>query len=427
MKRTLLLSFLSLFLISSFAQNANKTYAITGGGKGDFQWMNIREIDLSTGTVTKTIFENGKTKFNLNFYPSNFSTNTFSNIWNELPSAVTSKSGELYKTASQSPTATMVAAAAYDQKHNKLFFTPMMSEELRWLDLSSGTDEQKFYTYRSAVLNFGNINDEANHITRMAIGADGNGYAITNDGNHLIKFTTGKKVVITDLGSLVDASLNNQISVHNKCSSWGGDIVADAYGKLYLFTASKNVFKIDIDTRLATYLGSITGLGGMYTINGAAVDNDDNVVVSSANSFDGFYKVNLKDLAAVKLNTTGQVFNSSDLANANLLFSSQLRNSVGTAKLVQREIIGNEFISIYPNPVFGSQFKITFDNNAAGEYNVALTDVQGKVIMSKQVFIKSVNQVESINLKRKPANGMYFIKITDAAKRSVYSDKIVLE
>ena len=38
--------------------------------------------------------------------------------------------------------------------------------------------------------------------------ADGNGYAITNDGNHLIRFTTGKKTVITDFGNLIDAETN---------------------------------------------------------------------------------------------------------------------------------------------------------------------------------------------------------------------------
>jgi cytoskeletal protein CcmA (bactofilin family) len=100
---------------------------------------------------------------------------------------------------------------------------------------------------------------------------------------------------------------------------------------------------------------------------------------------------------------------------------------VGAAPLVQREVIGNQFISIYPNPVFGSQFKVTFENKATGEYNIALTDIQGKVIMTKQVFVKSAGQVETIQMKRKPANGMYLIKVTNANKRSIFSDKIVID
>lgn len=415
MKRTLLLStFILSFSICAVAQDADKAFAITGNGKGDFNWMNIRQIDLSTGLVTKNIFENGITNFQMR------------NVATESEVFSSQQNGKQIGVP-EYPTATMVAAAAYDKKHNKLFFAPMYLSELRWLDLYSNADNPKFYTLQSPFFNPGNAIDEANHFTRMTIGADGNGYALTNDGNHLIKFTTGKKIVITDLGSLIDASINNQISVHNKCSSWGGDIVADALGNLYLFTASKNVFKIDIEKRIATHIGSITGLSGAYTLNGAAVGNDDNVIISSANTFEGFFKVNIKELSAIKLNSAGQIFNASDLANGNLLFAGQVRNSVGSAPLIQREVIGNQFISIYPNPVFGSQFKVTFDNKATGEYNIALTDVQGKVIMTKKVYVKSAGQVETIQMKTKPANGMYMIKVTNANKRSVFSDKIVIE
>ena len=36
-------------------------------------------------------------------------------------------------------------------------------------------------------------NDEAKIVTRMVIAPDGNGYAITNDANTFIRFSTGKK------------------------------------------------------------------------------------------------------------------------------------------------------------------------------------------------------------------------------------------
>ena len=416
MKRTLLLSIFLLSFSFSFAQN-NKAFAITGNSTGDFQWMSIRQIDLLTGSVTNNIFEKGVTNFQLRDAVTDKEITPVSLNLQEGKQI----SSPLY------PTATMVAAAAYDRKHDKLFFTPMLLGELRWLDLSSNSERPKFYSLQNSLLNFGNIKDEANNITRMTIGADGNGYALTNDGNHLIRFTTGKKVIITDLGALIDASSNNHISIHNKCSCWGGDMVADALGNLYLFTASKNVFKINLESRIATHLGSITGLSGAYTLNGAAVDNDDNVIISSANTFEGFYKVNIKDLTAVKLNTTGQIFNASDLANGNLLFENQARNAVGAAPLIQREVIGNQFVSIYPNPVFGTQFKVTFDNKAAGEYNITLTDVQGKIIMTRQVFVKSAGQVETIQLKNQRANGIYLIKVTNSNKKPVFADKIVFD
>jgi Secretion system C-terminal sorting domain len=407
MKRTLLLSALLIFTsLFSFAQKGNRAYAITGQANGNFSWTDIREIDLSTGKVVNTIFENAKTKFTI-------TDPTGKNLASNLKNIVAS------------PTSTMVAAAAYDSRHDKLFFIPMRNGELRWLDLNSRNSDLKFSTAQSAILSSVNQLDEANNFTRMTIGADGNGYAITNDANHLIRFTTGKKTVITDLGNIVDASSANGVSVHNKCSSWGGDIVADTYGKLYLFTASNTLFTIDIESRIATYVGSIKNLAPSFTINGAAVDNDDNVIVGSANNFDGFYKINVKDLTAEKLNTSGQVFNASDLANSNLLYQS--RNKIGSAELVQREIIGNEAVSIYPNPVSGSQFKITFDNTRPGEYNIALTDLQGRLIQTKQVNIKYSSQVETMQMKTKPAGGMYMIKITDSNKKSLFSDKIVID
>ena len=61
----------------------------------------------------------------------------------------------------------------------------------------------------------------------MVIGPDGYGYAISNDATTFIRFSTGKNLIIEQLGTLVDDPANTGISVHNSCSSWGGDIVAD--------------------------------------------------------------------------------------------------------------------------------------------------------------------------------------------------------
>jgi len=77
--------------------------------------------------------------------------------------------------------------------------------------------------------------DVANQITRMTIGKDGFGYALSNDGEHLIKFTTQGTPVIQDLGVLID-NPSNQVLVRSSCTSWGGDIVAAADGSLYLVT-----------------------------------------------------------------------------------------------------------------------------------------------------------------------------------------------
>ncbi len=54
--------------------------------------------------------------------------------------------------------------------------------ELRWMDLNVKNETPQFYSIQSDLLKV-NPNDEATHITRMVIGADGNGYAMSNDGN----------------------------------------------------------------------------------------------------------------------------------------------------------------------------------------------------------------------------------------------------
>jgi hypothetical protein len=54
---------ISLFLIglTTVAQQTQRTaYAITGGQKGQFNWTEVKLIDLNTGDVLQSIYENGK-------------------------------------------------------------------------------------------------------------------------------------------------------------------------------------------------------------------------------------------------------------------------------------------------------------------------------------------------------------------------------
>ncbi len=430
MKPTFLLSVLfSFFFFKSFSQDT-KVFAITGQAIKNFNWTDIRLIDMQTGDMKATLFENGKSKFSFVDAENN---KTVDQLMLKVNPALNQQNGtsnantNTLAIPNPSPTAFMSAAAAYDKRHDKFFFSAMQTGQLMWMDTRKNNGVTSFYTVSQPLVKNDNYKDESLNITRMTIGADGNGYALSNDGNHLIRFTTGKKVIITDLGNLVDADTNNGISIHNQCNSWGGDIVADAFYNLYLFTATRNVYIIDIDTRVATYKGSVQNLSPTYTVNGAAVVDDNNVLISSANTFEGFYKINVNDLLATKIITQGQVFNASDLASGILLNETKKQNSVGAASLINSEVIGNKFISVYPNPVSNGQFKITFDNNLAGKYKIALTDLQGRLIDSKDVYIKSRGQVEGFQLHKKQASGMYMIKITDAVNKAVFADKLVIE
>jgi lipocalin len=411
------------FIFSSFgvlAQDAGKTYAITGNGNGDFSWSNIRQVDITSGKVVQDIYQKDKTAYSL--------------IDAATKKPVTATPARLINTTTQSvvqiqdaPTATMVAAAAFDKRHNKLFFTPMRIGELRWVDLSTGGENQKFYTEKTALLNTLNLNDEANHITRMDIAADGNGYAITNDGNHLIRFTTGKKTTITDLGNLIDADANkNGISIHNRCTSWGGDMVADAYGKLYVISASHNVFKVDIESRIATHVGTITGLPANYTTNGAAVDADGDIVLSSANTFDGYYKFKITDFTAAKIEGSEKTYNASDLANGNLLFQKEADAKRNFASLPPISI-PNTDTRISPNPVTANEFRILFDGYKAGKYTVVLSDLSGKAVMSREVNVFSKSQFVTVPVTNSLTNGMYLVRVTDEAGQPVFTERILMQ
>jgi type IX secretion system substrate protein len=426
--KLLLCFFFASIFTKSFSQD-KLAYAITGQAGNNFNWTDIRIIDMASGKTNTTLFENGKTKFSFVDAETNQTVSQFSLEGN--PAIV--KQGSITATSNKiiiknpSPTALMSAAAAYDKRHNKLFFASMHTGQLMWLDLRNNNGTPSFYTNEKSLISNADMNDESYNITRMTIGADGNGYALTNDGNHLIRFTTGSKVIITDVGSLIDAESNNGISVHNKCSSWGGDIVGDAFGKLFLFSAGRNIFEIDPQTRIATYKGTINNLSGTFTVNGAAVIDDDNVIVSSANTFEGFYKVDINKLSAIKLTTEGIIYNASDLASSNLLHQQQKINSINEPDLKNIEVIGNRFISIYPNPVTDGQIKITFDGKATGKYKISVSDLQGRLIGTKNVYIEGPGQVEDFQMHRKQASGMYMIKITDASGKSIFSDKLVVE
>jgi len=395
------------------AQHNKTTFAITGDGNNDFVWMNIRQVDINSGEVIKTLFERSKSTFTITDVNSKITNNqrTFTD--------------ENIFTSASYPTGTLVAAAAFDKRSNKLFFTPMRKNELRWLDLGSNSETPEFYTMNFEGKRSLDPADEAANITRMVIGADGNGYAMSNDGNHFLSFTTGKKPVITDLGNIIDASTNGGMSIHNKCSSWGGDMIADAFGKLYVISASHAVYVIDINTRIATYKGNIQGLPAGYTTNAAAVNDEGEIVLASANLFDGYYKMQINDLKAVKMAGSNVKYNVSDFANSNLLLQKEADNLLNSKVITASNIPVDA--KVFPNPVTTSSFNVLFENANAGRYKIVLTDLAGRNLLSKTVKLGKGTQVEKVNTNANMAKGVYFVRVLDTNNQTIINEKIVIQ
>ena len=401
----------SLVSISLFsvAQKSTNTYAITGKTNNNFLWADIKQIDIATGKVIKTLFESDKTAFKIT----------------SLDNKVAEQKGQI-----ANPTALGVAACALDARHNRLYFAPMHFSDIRFLDLDK--NEPNFTIAKKNIIPTpaGAVyQPEENQITRMVIAADGYGYALTNDANHFIRFTTGKKTVVEDLGSLIDAESNKGISIHNKCSSWGGDMLADAFGKLVIISANHNVYTVDAKTKLTAFTGTITGLPANYTTNGAVVDNDGNMVVSSANVFEGLFKVNFKDLKAERIATADKTFNASDLANGNFLLQKEAdaASRFDVSKSVLPDFASGSDAKIFPNPATGDQFNVLFDRQKTGRYTILLTDLAGRALLSKTVSIGKSSQVEAVRLINKTAKGTYLIKVLNENKQLAFSEKVVLQ
>ncbi len=415
MKQSLLLLFIFALSGLCFAQQSDGIFAITGKQNSPFNWSDIRSIQSGKNVL---LFENGKTPFKMidagngdelkqisvSFHQKNITGRTIVQLTN--------------------PTFLMSAAAAYDKKHNKLFFASMHSGHLMWLDMNDHS-QSKYYVLQQPILSNDDYGNEALNITRMTIGADGYGYAISNDGNHLLRFSTGRRVSSDDLGMLLDDPSNGALSIHNQCTGWGGDIIADAWGKLYLMTASGNVFKIDIKTKITKFLGAIKNLPPQFSVNGAAVDAGDNVVISSANIQDGLYVLNLNTLEAKKSPSAFNNMNASDLASGWLLGHTRLQ--VGTAVLPPIEEAGNDMISIFPNPVRNKLLRISFDKILPGNYLVTVTDLQGRLIQNKNVYVKYKGQNEKISFNHQQVSGLYLIKVTDVVSKEIFTGKIFVE
>jgi uncharacterized protein (DUF2141 family) len=480
-QKLLLLLLAASFAVGSSAQKNQKAttaYAITGIEKGSQRWTEVRLVDVNTGEEVQSIYESTKEQPILNARtgkpivkkdqvnniteakkPVTFNTDMKDGDVliirrnNDNAVSITQHGSEGRSRTmthrkfgfrhpdiqKDKPFSTKSAACAFDRKHNRLYYTPMGINQLRYIDLKSR--EKKIYYFEDE--SFGTVaglHDVANQITRMTFGADGNGYALSNNGEHLLRFTTNKKAQITDLGSLQDGPGNAANSIHGH-SVFGGDMVADDDNNLYLITAGKAVYKISIKDMSAAYLGTIKGLPRGFSTNGAAVATGTNIIISSANNTMGYYKFDLKTLEAEKVSQSEKVFNASDLANANLVsIKEEKKDEAATAAQAEarRGIPGIESpgltvrykMSVYPNPaVKGEGVYVRFNDFPAGRYNVQLFELSGKLISTENVSVGGKMQMHLLTIPKALSQGQYMVKvINDVNKEKILAtEQIVVQ
>ena len=411
--RCFTLTFAASLVITVFVQAQDRfAFAVTDINQNTGGWTVLRKLNLQTGIYSDALLNGVDGKA------------TTYNITSKLQIDVNADARAV--TNSSVPFNTGVAAIAYDKKNNRLYYTPMFTDQLRYIDLKTMkvyyVTDQSFTGIASA------HNDEANVVTRMVIAPDGYGYAVTNDANTFIRFSTGRKLAIEQLGSLVDDPANTGISVHNRCSSWGGDLVADDAGNLYMFSARNMVFKISVETKVATWLGPIKGLPPDFTTNGVVVTDDQKLLAGSQVYSKSWFVIDPQSWTATEYKTPKGVYLTSDLANSNVL-STRKKSPTEIATIPQRDMALSNIIQLYPNPVNVSenQFKIQFNKLQAGDYTIELTDVTGKQVMMQKVSVAGEGQVQTINLKKNTAQGIYLVKVSDIYSKSVFTQKLVVQ
>lgn len=399
-----LLRYVLIFIMvpgSTIGQSNRTTYAVTSEKKGSNDWVALRKLNTGTGKFSSMLL----------------------NMTNkELPQVgPVVLSNTLVNNAPAPIVNTGVAALAYDQKTNRLFYVPMNDDNLRYIDLAT------MKVYSNADLSFSKAGNytfrNTSPVTRLVITPDGYGYTIT-DGNHLIRFTTNDKPMLTNLGELVDDAHNKEMTALNPCANAGGDMVADDAGNLYLITAANRVFMIDVNTRVATYQATITGLPAGFTTNGAAVDENGKLIISSSMFTEASFMVDHKTWKAVSSPVQQQVYGIADLASSNVL---QTGKTAPSLVLFDRPAVKTGITRIYPNPVLFDEVTVQFSDLPAGKYTIELADPLGRKVLKQKVNVTRQTQTTLMKIPTATAQAFYYVRILNEKNILVSTHKLALE
>lgn len=204
---------------------------------------------------------------------------------------------------------TYASAIAYDKNSNRIYFVNNYTnapQDLSYIDLNaSPVCARRFIGYPLET----NLSSGWN-INRMSFCSDGFGYAITQNGRDIIRFSinpaTGAPVIVR-LGALINDANNG---FNDILTESGGDIFGDGSGNLYLIANSSKLYKINPNNRIATFLGAVNPFPG--TSNSMAVDPAGNVYIGGA--YRNVFNVNLASMSgsSIVTDSLNNVWNSGD-------------------------------------------------------------------------------------------------------------------
>ncbi len=399
----ILFFFLFSVVCQSFAQTEKFGFAVTDMQKEGKNWLALRKIDFKSGNFSDVLLNGTDKKIAIHdLKGKRFVTGKIN-----VPSTIDP----------DMPFVNGVAAMAYDRASNRIFYVPMYLDQLRYVDLKT----MQVFTAGNS---FGTNKEVMETQTRMVVAGDGYGYSISTDGSHFYRFNTVGVPMITDLGALKDAEQNSNDGMSvlgNPCMTAGGDMIADDDNNIYLIAARNYVYKISINDRMATYLGSIKNLPKNFTSNGAAVDHEGKIIITSSVFPGSMFRVDPITWEAEEYKGPNGVFNSSDLASSNLLVTNKAKKGPAFVSNMKGTI------KVFPNPVRTSSFQVGFSNMEAGDYVMELTDVVGRRILQKKINISSGSFIESITLPGSSTKGIYMVRLVNAKSKQVSIEKVLVE
>ncbi len=297
-----------------------------------------------------------------------------------------------------------IAALSYNKDQTQLVYMDLSQQNIYAYDLRSGmtTTIQK--------------GDELAHCSlgmqfaRMTLAPNGNIYAINNNATSVLEISEKNGVyTVKDLGYLTDTSTSEK-SLLDRYVGWGGDMVADANGTLYIISARAKVFSVDLKNMTSSYIGTIENLENGFTTNGAAVDKNGNVLVANSQG-KGVYSFNINDLKAQKA--------SQDLPAVYDLASPYFLNN----KLSQ--LSANSQLSLYPTKVKDRQITLSsLNTKLSGKGKVIVLDVNGQVMFEKDIVFNQTNK--DISLRTLPNVGYYIVKVLDKNDNEIHNEKIIV-
>ncbi|UPQ75074.1 T9SS type A sorting domain-containing protein [Chryseobacterium nepalense] len=386
MKKHLFPLFLLFIGINASAQQ--DFFALVGKDSPSIIFNDFRTIDANRGVSGEVIF----------------TEDSSSKVFSQNRNGAVTEDKNTYNNAQ----AVNMATLAYDASNNNLVYMPMFSSNIYVLNAKSR--EITLVENNVARVTSCDINS---HFTRMTAGYDGSIYAINNVGTQFIKISkSGNQYNVTDLGIITDDAANGKSSFTIMETGFGGDMIADAEGNFYVFSASGNVFKVVTKELKAKFIGKIAGIPDNYSVNGSAVNSKGNVVIASAKGAP-LYEVDLNTLQAKQL-PGEQNLHIYDLA------SKYFAND----KAALGNVLAN--IDLYPTRVDEKLININVnDKTVKGSVKLNIFDLSGKNVLTQALSVKDGFLRQQVYL-RNLVSGAYLVNITDESGKVLLNKKIVV-